>query len=112
MLQAAGIDCGIDTTTTLSPGQKFRHWEERGVMVRVELGPQEALSGSCLLAICTTPGEVAAKSTVQVRASWHALPQRSTIIYVLYVPYVWQRIIGLSGLKLVRKPLGQLRLLQ
>ena len=69
LLHAAGIDCGIDTTTTLSPGQKFRHWEERGVMVRVELGPQEAISGSCLLAICTTPGEVAAKSTVQVRAS-------------------------------------------
>lgn len=71
LLQAAGIDCGCDTTTTLSPGQKFRHWEERGVMVRVELGPQEAASGSCLLAICTTPGEVAAKSTVQVcPAAW------------------------------------------
>ena len=27
----AGIESGIDTTTTLAPGQKFRSWEERKV---------------------------------------------------------------------------------
>lgn len=69
LLQGAGIASGMDTTTTLSPGQKFRHWEEQGVMVRVELGPKEATSRTCLLAICSTPGEMAAKSTVAVRSS-------------------------------------------
>ena len=42
--------------------------EEAGVKVRVELGPKEAAAGQCILAICTsTPGEVAAKTMMQVR---------------------------------------------
>ena len=84
LLQGAGIDCGCDTTTTLSPGQKFRHWEERGVMVRVELGPKEATSTTCLLAICTTAGEVAAKSTVTVSNSTNSLLRLLQRLLMLY----------------------------
>jgi hypothetical protein len=40
--------------------------EEASVKVRVELGPKDAAAGQCILAICTTPGEVAAKTTLQV----------------------------------------------
>ena len=40
--------------------------EQAGVKVRLELGPKEAAAGQCILAICTTPGEVAAKTTLQV----------------------------------------------
>ena len=74
LLEGAGFNAGCDTTTTLSPGQKFRHWEEQGVTVRVEIGPKEASSRSCLLAICSTPGQVAARSTVHVRIYIPAMP--------------------------------------
>ena len=42
--------------------------EQAGVKVRLELGPKEAAAGQCILAICTTPGEVAAKTTLQACA--------------------------------------------
>lgn len=66
VLSGAGIDSGVDTTVPMSPGQKFKHWEMAGVKVRVEVGPKEAEQHSCILAVCSKPGEVAAKSTVQV----------------------------------------------
>lgn len=40
--------------------------EVAGVKVRIEVGPEEAEQRSCILAVCSKPGEVAAKSTVQV----------------------------------------------
>ena len=49
--------------------------EESGVKVRLELGPKEAAAGQCILAICTTPGEVAAKSTLQVHTVYAAAVQ-------------------------------------
>ena len=67
-LRSAGVKCDTDTTHKLTPGQKFRHWEERGVMVRVEIGPQEAEAGVCLLAHCKTVGEVADKKRVRLGA--------------------------------------------
>ena len=67
-LRAVGVKCDTDTTHKLTPGQKFRHWEEKGVMVRVEIGPQEAEAGVCLLAHCKTAGEVAEKKRVKLGA--------------------------------------------
>lgn len=99
-----GIDVGVDTTTPMSPGQKFRHWcavhiywhgvsyrgsmycsatksaadgaaptmkilprrELQGVKVRIEIGPKEAQESSCILSVCTKPGEVAAKTPLKV----------------------------------------------
>ncbi|KAK9866808.1 hypothetical protein WJX84_009876 [Apatococcus fuscideae] len=66
VLQDAGVSCGIDTTNKLTPGQKFRFWEERHVKIRVELGPKEAAAGQCVVAKCKKPGAVAAKTTVRI----------------------------------------------
>lgn len=38
-----------------------------GVKVRCEIGPKEALAGTCILAIANKPGEVANKSSVHVQ---------------------------------------------
>ena len=40
--------------------------EERGVRLRVELGPKEAAAGRCVLARCRAPGEVAEKQVMAV----------------------------------------------
>jgi hypothetical protein len=65
-LRAAGIKADTDTTHKLTPGQKFRHWEEKGVKFRVEIGPQEAESGTCMFASCSNPGQVAIKEKVTI----------------------------------------------
>ena len=39
--------------------------------VRLEVGPKEAEQGGCILAVCTTPGEVAAKTMLQVGIACH-----------------------------------------
>ncbi|PRW39064.1 plastidal glycolate glycerate translocator chloroplastic [Chlorella sorokiniana] len=66
LLRGLGVKCDTDTTTELTPGQKFRHWEEKGIMLRVELGPKEATEGTCILARCRKAGEVAQKQTLAV----------------------------------------------
>ncbi|PSC70038.1 proline-tRNA ligase [Micractinium conductrix] len=66
LLRELGVKCDTDTTTELTPGQKFRAWEEKGVMLRVELGPKEAEAGTAILARCRTAGEVADKKTVEI----------------------------------------------
>lgn len=65
-LRYAGINCDTDTTHKLTPGQKYRHWEERGVTIRVEIGPKEAENSVCLLAQCKNVGEVAEKRTINI----------------------------------------------
>lgn len=30
-LRAAGVKCDTDNSTKLTPGQKYRHWEEKGI---------------------------------------------------------------------------------
>ncbi|KAK9812949.1 hypothetical protein WJX72_006223 [[Myrmecia] bisecta] len=67
-LRAEGLAAGLDTTNVSTPGQKFRFWEEKGVKVRIELGPRDADSGECILALCTKPGEVAQKTKIKVGA--------------------------------------------
>ena len=38
------------TLTRYTPGQKFAHWEHKGVKLRVEVGPREAARKRCTLA--------------------------------------------------------------
>ena len=56
-LRDAGIRCRIDDSTRETPGWKFNHWEMRGVPVRVEVGPKDAESSSCVLAPRTASKE-------------------------------------------------------
>lgn len=42
------------------------HRETAGVLVRVEVGPKEAQSGTAVVALANEPGTVAAKETVNV----------------------------------------------
>ncbi|KAL4439734.1 hypothetical protein ABPG75_002735 [Micractinium tetrahymenae] len=63
-LREAGVKADIDSTTELTPGQKMRAWEEKGVKLRVEVGPKEAEQGRVVLARAKKPGEVADKQTV------------------------------------------------
>ena len=66
ILRQAGLRVDIDSSTLHTPGQKYREWEEKGVLLRVELGPQEAERGVAVVAQCKTPGEVAVKKTYRV----------------------------------------------
>lgn len=49
-LKEAGIRCRVDDSTRETPGWKFNHWEMRGVPVRIEIGPADAASNTCVLA--------------------------------------------------------------
>lgn len=52
----------LDAGHKYTPGQKFAHWEHKGVTLRVELGPREAERGWCTLARTFKPGEPASRS--------------------------------------------------
>lgn len=53
------LNVWIDQRSSLSPGQKFNYWEQVGVKLRAEIGPDEALRGTIVLSKLTKPGEVA-----------------------------------------------------
>ncbi|CAG9460665.1 unnamed protein product [Pedinophyceae sp. YPF-701] len=53
----AGIRCKIDTRYDKSPGFKFAHWEQRGVPVRVEVGPKDVEKNACVVARRDVPGK-------------------------------------------------------
>jgi len=44
-LEAAGVRVKFDDRDTLSPGNKFNHWEMKGVPIRIELGPADLAKG-------------------------------------------------------------------
>ena len=62
-VEAALADAGkrvlLDAAHKYTPGQKFAHWEHKGVKLRIEVGPREAERGCCTLARTFTPGEPA-----------------------------------------------------
>ena len=49
----------LDAGHKYTPGQKFAHWEHKGVKLRVEVGPREAATGCCTIARTFTPSEPA-----------------------------------------------------
>lgn len=52
-----GVDAWVDSRRHYKPGQKFAHWEFRGVMLRVEVGPEDLAAGVCRVCRSTTPGD-------------------------------------------------------
>lgn len=63
LLSDAGKKVVMDGGHKFTPGQKFAHWEHRGVKLRVEVGPREAEKGCCTLARTFEPGSVARRET-------------------------------------------------
>ena len=49
-LEEGGVRCELDAGNKYTPGQKFAHWEHKGVKLRVEVGPREAARKRCTLA--------------------------------------------------------------
>lgn len=47
----------MDSDVRQTPGWKFNHWEMKGVPLRVEVGPKDVESGSCVLARRDRPGK-------------------------------------------------------
>ncbi|MGQ4618456.1 proline--tRNA ligase [Nocardia sp. R7R-8] len=48
-LKAAGIRVHMDSRPQLTPGWKYNEWEQRGVPIRLELGPRDIESGTALM---------------------------------------------------------------
>jgi hypothetical protein len=102
-LRAAGIKADTDTTHKLTPGQKFRHWEEKGVKFRVEIGPQEAESGTCMFASCSTPGQVAKKEKVAigqtlVEKACRALGMKTSVTVAVGVTHTEKGLAAQEGI--------------
>ena len=62
--RALGVRVRIDEREGMSPGWKFNEWEQKGVPLRVELGPKDIESGTALLANRLEQG----KQTVRLEA--------------------------------------------
>ena len=58
-LRSAGRRVELDAGHKYTPGQKFAHWEHKGVALRVEVGPREAARSCCTLARTLNPGDPA-----------------------------------------------------
>jgi len=61
-LVEAGKRVELDAGHKYTPGQKFAHWEHRGVLLRVEIGPREAERSCCTVARTFKPGEPALRA--------------------------------------------------
>jgi len=57
LLVQQGLDVWVDSRRQYTPGQKFAHWEHRGVLLRVEVGPDDVKNGVCRVCLAKTPGE-------------------------------------------------------
>jgi len=62
-----GVDAWIDSRRQFTPGQKFAHWEYRGVMLRVEVGPEDVEKGLCRVCKAITPGDYQSVQKKSVR---------------------------------------------
>lgn len=58
-LMAKGVNAWIDKRTLYTPGQKFAYWEHLGVMLRVEIGPNDLQSKTCTVSQAKEAGQVA-----------------------------------------------------
>lgn len=56
-LSQQGLDVWLDSRRHLTPGQKFAHWEHRGVLLRVEIGPDDLKAGVCQVCLAHSPGD-------------------------------------------------------
>ncbi|CAE7311041.1 proS, partial [Symbiodinium pilosum] len=56
-LSQQGLDVWLDSRRQLTPGQKFAHWEHRGVLLRIEIGPQDLQAQVCQVCKAKTAGD-------------------------------------------------------
>jgi prolyl-tRNA synthetase len=75
-LKSKGIRTKIDTREKESPGFKYNYWELRGVPVRVEVGPRDLDSGTCVIARRDT-GE---KETIPLEDAANRIAELQTLI--------------------------------
>jgi len=59
----------IDTDFDKSPGFRFNEWELRGVPVRVEIGPKDIATNTCVLARRDIPGKEGKRAGVPLAAA-------------------------------------------
>mmetsp|Transcript_101778 Transcript_101778/g.316649 ORF Transcript_101778/g.316649 Transcript_101778/m.316649 type:complete len:321 (-) Transcript_101778:127-1089(-) len=62
-----GVDVWLDSRRHYKPGQKFAHWEHRGVMLRVEVGPEDLQAGVCRVCRAKSPGDYQTVERKRVR---------------------------------------------
>jgi prolyl-tRNA synthetase len=48
-LKRAGVRVSVDSRQNYTPGWKFNHWEQKGVPVRIEVGPRDLAAQQCRL---------------------------------------------------------------
>eukprot|EP01088_Endostelium_zonatum_P014960 TRINITY_DN3479_c0_g1_i2.p1 TRINITY_DN3479_c0_g1~~TRINITY_DN3479_c0_g1_i2.p1 ORF type:complete len:589 (+),score=147.75 TRINITY_DN3479_c0_g1_i2:249-1769(+) len=49
ILVDAGIRCVLDDRKNYTPGNKYAHWEMKGVPLRLEVGPKDVTNNQCVL---------------------------------------------------------------
>ena len=83
-LKEKGVRVKVDDREGLSPGRKFNEWEQKGVPLRVELGPKDLEKGEALLADRLTGekssvplAEIAERVPAALEAFHEALFQRA-----------------------------------
>lgn len=67
-----GPDVHVDSRTNITPGWKFHHWEQRGIPIRIELGPRDIENDQVVIARRDT-GEKESVSRAQAPARIKAL---------------------------------------
>jgi prolyl-tRNA synthetase len=67
-LKEAGVRVEVDGTADKTPGWKFNYHEMRGVPVRVEVGPRDVDSGTCVLGRRDIPGKEGKKMGVPLES--------------------------------------------
>jgi len=53
----AGIRAKLDSDSSKSPGFRFSYWEQKGVPVRIEIGPRDLEENCCVVARRDRPGK-------------------------------------------------------
>ena len=54
-----GMRVFVDRSEDFTPGQKYAHWESKGTRLRVEIGPKDVESKTCVLSHFAVPGALA-----------------------------------------------------
>lgn len=78
-LTDAGIRVHVDNRENLRPGNKFNHWELRGVPLRFELGPRDVGENVVVAARRDIPGRDGKQSLSQDNLAEQALALLDTI---------------------------------
>ncbi len=71
-LKDKNVRVRVDKREGISPGFKFNEWEQKGVPLRVELGPKDIEQGTALLANRLEPD----KETVKLESLAEGIPER------------------------------------